>query len=142
MKRYLALDIGQKKTGVAVTDICRIISTPLITIPTNTIEEFLKKYLTEHEVEKIIIGIPLQMNGNFSQSIKYIEPIYNRLKKIFSEIEFVKADERFTSKMAFQTMLSAGLKKEKRKDKTIEDKISAAIILDSYLDKEKFEKKF
>lgn len=141
MKRYLALDIGQKKTGIAVTDTCRIISSPLITIPSYQIEDFLKKYLSKNEVEKIIVGIPLQMNGEYSQSMKYIEPIYNRLKKVFKDIQFEEMDERFTSKMAIQTMLAAGFKKEKRMDKSTEDKISAAIILDSYLDKEKFEKK-
>ncbi|MDR2836234.1 MAG: Holliday junction resolvase RuvX [Bacteroidales bacterium] len=139
MKRYLALDIGQKKTGIAVTDEGRIISFPLTTIPTFEVEIFLTKYILENEVEKIIVGIPKQMNNTYSQSMKYIEPVFNRLRKIFPDIIFIKIDERFTSKMAFQTMINAGLSKIQRQDKTIVDKISAAIILDSYLDKEKFE---
>ena len=139
MKRYLALDIGQKKTGIAVTDICRIISSPLTTVPTSELESFLQKYLSENEVEKIIVGIPTQMSGTASESIKYINPLFNRLKKIFKDITFTKIDERFTSKMAFQTIIDAGIKKQKRRDKTIVDKISAAIILDSYLTKEKYE---
>ena len=139
MKRYLALDIGQKKTGIAVSDENRIISFPLETVSTHEVEQFIKKYSSEHEVEKIIVGQAKQMNNTNSQSMKYIEPIFNRLKKNFPEFEFVYYDERFTSKLAFQTMLDAGLKKQQRQDKTIVDKISAAIILDSFLEREKFE---
>jgi putative Holliday junction resolvase len=138
MKRYLALDIGQKKTGIAATDTNRIIANALITVPTNELESFLKNYLQENEVEKIIVGMPVQMNNTPSKSVKYIEPVVNRLKKVFSDIEFIFVDERFTSKMAFQTMIDTGLKKNQRRDKTIVDKISATIILQSYLDKEKY----
>ena len=138
MKRYLALDIGRKKTGIAVTDTNRIIASSLCTVATNELEIFLKDYFSKNEVEKVIVGKPVQMDASDSESVKYIAPVYNRLKKIFVEQLFFQVDERFTSKMAFQTMIDAGLKKEKRKDKTIVDKISAAIILQSYLDKEKY----
>lgn len=138
MKRYLALDIGRKKTGIAVTDTSRIIASALETVPTHNLEEYLLKYCTENEVEKFIVGMPVQMDNTPSESVKYIEPVLNRLKKVFKEMEFILADERFTSKMAFQTMIDVGIKKEKRKDKTTVDKISATLILQSYLEKEKY----
>jgi putative Holliday junction resolvase len=138
MKRYLALDIGRKKTGIAVTDTSRIIATALETVPTHELELYLTNYLKKNEVEKIIVGMPLQMNNTASESVKYIEPVLNRLKKVFKEMEFIEVDERFTSKMAFQTMIDVGIKKEKRKDKTTVDKISATIILQSYLEKENY----
>lgn len=138
MKRYLALDIGRKKTGIAVTDTSRIIASALQTVPTHILEEFLIKYCKENEVEKFIVGKPVQMDNTPSESMIYIEPVLNRLKKVFKEITFVEVDERFTSKMAFQTMIDVGIKKEKRKDKTTVDKISATIILQSYLEKEKY----
>ena len=140
MTRYIALDIGKNKTGIAVTDTNRIIASSLCTVATNEIENFLKMYFLENKVEKVVVGKPVQMNASDSEAEKYIEPVFNRLKKVFKEQEFIRIDERFTSKMAFQTMIDAGLKKEKRKDKTIVDKISAAIILQSYLDKEKYNK--
>ena len=141
LKRYIALDIGQKKTGIAVTDTNRIIASPFTTIATNEIETFLKSYFLENQVEKVIVGLPKQMDNTASQSMKYVEPVFNRLKKVFKGIEFIYIDERFTSKLAVQTMLAAGIKKQQRQDKTIVDKISAAIILDSYLEKEKWEVK-
>lgn len=138
MKRYLALDIGRKKTGIAVTDTSRIIATALETVPTHELELYLINYFAKNEVEKIIVGMPVQMNNTASESVKYIEPVLNRLKKVFKEMTFVEVDERFTSKMAFQTMIDVGIKKEKRKDKTTVDKISATIILQSYLEKENY----
>ncbi len=138
MKRYLALDIGRKKTGIAVTDTSRIIASALETVPTHVLEKYLLKYCTENEVEKFIVGMPVQMNNTPSESVIYIEPVINRLKKVFKEMEFILVDERFTSKMAFQTMIDVGIKKEKRKDKTTVDKISATLMLQSYLEKEKY----
>ncbi len=141
MKRYLALDIGRKRTGIAVTDTARIISSALETVETHKLEEFLKKYFAENEVEKIIVGMPKQLNNQPSEAVKYILPVLNRLKKVFKEYEFIEVDERFTSKMAFQTMIDAGSKKQQRQEKSIIDKISAAIILQSYLDSENYKKK-
>ncbi|MDR2010537.1 MAG: Holliday junction resolvase RuvX [Bacteroidales bacterium] len=138
MKRYLALDIGRKKTGIAVTDTSRIIANSLETVPTHQLEVYLKNYFIDNEVEKIIVGMPVQMNNTPSESVKYIEPVLNRLKRVFSDIEFILVDERFTSKLAFQAMIDSGLKKTQRRDKTIVDRISAAIILQAYLDKEKY----
>lgn len=140
MKRYLALDIGRKRTGIAVTDTNRIISNALETVETHKLEAFLKVYFSANEVEKVIVGMPVQMNNQPSEAVKYIMPVLNRLKKVFTDIEFITADERFTSKMAFQTMIDAGAKKMQRQEKSTVDKISAAIILQSYLDSEKYKK--
>lgn len=140
MKRYLALDIGRKRTGIAVTDTNRIIASVLETVETHKLEEFLKAYMQTNEVEKIIVGMPVQMNNTPSESVKYIIPVLNRLKKVFSDYEFILADERFTSKMAFQTMIDAGAKKMQRQVKGTVDKISAAIILQSFLESEKYKK--
>jgi len=138
MKRYLALDIGQKRTGVAVTDTNRIIAVALETVATSQLERFLVEYLKQNEVEKIIAGMPVQMNNTPSESVKYIQPVINRLKKVFPDIDFILVDERFTSKMAFQTMIDVGIKKMQRQNKSTVDKISATIILQSYLESEKF----
>ncbi len=138
MKRYLALDIGRKKTGIAVTDTNRIIATALDTTPTHLLEKFLIEYMKENEVGLIIVGMPVQMDNTESEAVKYIRPVLNRLKKVFKDIKFIEADERFTSKMAFQTMIDSGIGREKRKDKFTVDKISATIILQSYLEKEKY----
>ncbi|MDD3740632.1 MAG: Holliday junction resolvase RuvX [Bacteroidales bacterium] len=138
MKRYISLDIGRKRTGIAVTDTNRIIAGALDTVDTSKLEMFLKNYIQNNEVEKIVVGMPVQLNNLPSDSVKYIVPVLNRLKNVFKEIEFVLADERFTSKIAFQTMIDAGLGKMKRQNKATVDKISATVILQSFLDSEKF----
>lgn len=138
MAKYLALDIGQKRTGIACTDDNKIIATSLTTIQTFKLEEFLKDYTTHNQVEKVIVGYPIDMNNKDSSAVKYIIPVYNRLKKVFKDIEFIYVDERFTSQMAFQTMIDTGVKKMKRRDKATVDKISATIILQAYLEKLKY----
>ena len=140
MGRYLALDIGRKKTGVAVTDTSRIIATALETVPSGELEKFLTDYIAKNEVEKIIYGLPTQMDNSPSESMQYITPILNRLKKVFQNITFRPVDERFTSKLAFQAMLDGGTTRKQRRDKTMVDKISATIILQSYMEQEKFSK--
>lgn len=136
--RYLALDIGKKRTGIAVTDSNRIIAVALDTVATNLLEAYLKDYISNNPVEKIIVGMPVQLNNTPSESVKYIEPVLNRLKKVLNDIEFVLVDERFTSKIAFQTMIDVGLGKVKRQNKSTVDKISATIILQSFMDSEKY----
>jgi len=140
MGRYLALDIGRKKTGVAVTDTGRIIATALETVPTGELERFLTEYMSKNDVEKIIYGLPTQMNNTPSESMQYITPVLNRLKKVFTGIAFIPVDERFTSKLAFQAMIDGGTTKKQRRDKTMVDKISATIILQSYMEQEKYSK--
>jgi putative holliday junction resolvase len=134
MSRLLALDIGRKRTGVACTDENRIIASSLETVETHKLELYLRDYLSKNSVELVVVGHPKDMQNNDSDGFKYIEPVFNRLKKVFNNVEFVYRDERFTSKMAFQTMIDTGVKKMKRREKSTVDKISATIILQAYLD--------
>jgi len=134
MGRILALDYGQKRVGVAVTDELQIIANSLTTVHSKDILSFLKEYTSREKVDCFVVGDPRQMNNQPSESAKFIEPFVNQLKKQFPEIEVKRIDERFTSKMALQTMLTAGLKKKDRQNKEMIDTISACIILQSYLE--------
>ncbi len=133
MSRILALDYGEKRIGVAVTDEMQIIASGLTTVPTAEIFEFLKAYLKKEKVELFLVGEPKQMDNTASESEKHITPFLSKLAKIFSDIPIKRVDERFTSKMAFQTMIDSGLKKKQRQNKELIDEISATIILQSYL---------
>jgi len=133
MARILALDFGQKRTGIAVTDDLQIIASGLTTVATSHIFEFLENYLKNENVELFLIGEPKQMNNTASESEKLILPFIKKLQRRFSHIPIVRVDERFTSKMAFQTMIDSGLKKKQRQNKALVDEISATIILQSYL---------
>jgi putative Holliday junction resolvase len=134
MGRILSIDYGRKRVGLAVTDELKIIANSLATIPAKDIFSFLEKYISRENVEKILVGEPRQMNNTASEAATYIEPFVNKLKKTFPDIEIIRFDERFTSKMAFQTMLDSGIKKKARQDKALIDRISATILLQSYLD--------
>ncbi|HDP54999.1 MAG TPA: Holliday junction resolvase RuvX [Bacteroidetes bacterium] len=140
MGRILALDIGRKRTGLAVTDTLKITANGIATIETGKIVEYIIDYTGKEAVELIVIGMPKQMNNTPSDAVKYIEPVVNRLKKGLPSIPFVFIDERFTSKIAHQTMLEGGLKKMDRRNKALVDTISATIILQSYLQSLDFEK--
>lgn len=129
----MAIDYGRKRSGIAVTDELQIIANGLTTVASHEIFEFLKSYISREKVDKIVVGEPRQMNNQPSESLKFIIPFVNRLKKEFTGIEVVMMDERFTSKMAFQTMIDAGLKKKDRQNKELVDTISATIILQSFL---------
>ncbi|MFS4467381.1 Holliday junction resolvase RuvX [Maribacter sp. 2210JD10-5] len=133
MGRILALDFGAKRTGIAVTDELQIIASGLKTVPTETIFEFLAGYLKDEKVDTIVIGEPKQMNNTPSESEALITPFLEKLRKLFPQIPVRRQDERFTSKMAFQTMLDAGISKKKRQNKALIDEISATIILQDYL---------
>ncbi len=135
MGRILAIDYGQKRVGIAVTDPMRICANALETVHVSKVEEFLKKYLATEEVDVVVIGEPKTLSNNPSDSTRFIEPFVNRLKKIFPDLKIERMDERFTSKIAFQTMIDAGLQKKKRQDKELVDKLSATIILQSYMQK-------
>jgi len=137
MSRILALDYGLKRTGIAVTDDFQIIASGLTTIKTSEIFAFLEQYLENENVELFIIGEPKQMDYSVSQSEKHIIPFIEKLKKRFSNIPIKRIDERFTSKMAFQTMIDGGLGKKQRQNKALIDKISATIILQTYLERKK-----
>ncbi len=138
MPRILSIDYGQKRTGIAITDEMQIIASGLTTIPTETALSFLKSYFLNEKVEKVLIGEPKQMNGEPSQSSEIIEKFIEKFKLTFPEMEIIKVDERFTSKMAFQTMIVGGLKKSQRKNKALIDEIAATILLQDYLNKPSF----
>lgn len=133
MGRILALDFGQKRTGVAITDELQIIASGLTTIATVELISFLKEYVSKENIELFLVGEPKQMNYKASDSEVIIKPFLKKLEKEFPNIQIKRVDERFTSKMAFQTMIDSGLKKGKRKNKALVDEISATIILQSYL---------
>ena len=133
MKRLLAIDYGVKRCGIAVTDPLQIIASGLTTIATTDLIPFLKKYTSEEVVEKIIIGKPKQMNNEDSEIETDIQQFIDKLKTELPLIDIEREDERFTSKMAFQTMIDGGLKKKQRQNKALIDQISATIILQSYL---------
>ena len=133
MPRILAIDYGQKRTGIAVTDEMQIIASGLTTIPSATTIDFLKDYFSREKVEKVLIGEPKQMNGEPSQSAEIIEAFVRKFNSFFPNMPVVRVDERFTSKMAFQTMIDSGLNKNQRKNKDLLDEISATIMLQDYL---------
>jgi len=133
MPRILAIDYGMKRTGIAITDELQIIASGLTTIPSETAINFLKDYFKKENVDKVLIGEPKQMNGQPSESTPVIEKFVADFTANFPEMTVVRVDERFTSKMAFQSMLDNGMKKKQRQEKGMIDQISAAIILQSYL---------
>ncbi len=133
MGRILAIDYGTKRTGIAVTDALQIIASGLTTVNTKELLKFLKDYTNKEAVELFLVGEPKQMNNTASESEVHILPFIDNLKKEFPNIPIERVDERFTSKMAFQTMIDSGLKKNQRKNKALIDEISATLILQSYL---------
>ena len=133
MGKILAIDYGKKRTGIAVTDDLQIIASGLTTVPTKELLSFLSDYTSKESVETFVIGQPKQMNNTDSESEALILPFINKLKNKFPGIPIVREDERFTSKMAFQTMIDSGMSKKKRQDKALVDEISATIILQSFL---------
>lgn len=133
MSRILAIDYGLKRTGIAVTDELQIIASGLITIPSENAIEFLKAYFFKENVKAVLVGEPKQMNGEPSQSTEIIEKFVEKFKTNFPEMKLIRVDERFTSKIAFQTMIDSGLKKKQRKNKALIDEISATIMLQDFL---------
>lgn len=133
MPRILAIDYGLKRTGIAVTDEMQIIASGLTTIPSETAIAFLKDYFNKEKVEKVLIGEPKQMNGVPSESTEIIEKFVGLFTASFPDMKVERVDERFTSKMAFQTMIDSGLKKKQRQNKALVDEISATIMLQDYL---------
>ncbi|RXR19073.1 Holliday junction resolvase RuvX [Flavobacterium amnicola] len=138
MPRILAIDYGQKRTGIAVTDELQIIASGLTTVPSDTALAFLKDYFEKEKVMKVLIGEPKQMNGQPSESTPIIEAFVEKFKTAFPDMPLVRVDERFTSKMAFQTMIDSGLTKKQRQNKGLIDEISATIMLRDYLSRKMF----
>lgn len=133
MGRILAIDYGRKRTGLAVTDPLRITAGPLETVLTHELEQWLTAYLQKEQVDTVVIGHPMQLSGEDSESMTYIQPFMNRFRKLFPTVPLVQFDERFTSVLAHRAMIDGGMKKKQRQDKAVVDKIAACIILEDYL---------
>ena len=141
MGRIIGIDYGLKRIGLAVTDPLQIFASPLITIGPAEFDNFIVDYLRTNEIDAFVIGYPVQMNNQPSESVVYINPFIKKLKNKYPEKHIYLADERFTSQMAFRTMIEGGVKKKNRQDKSMIDKISASIILQSFLDNRSNKKK-
>ena len=135
MARILAIDYGTKRVGLAVTDPLQIIATALETIHSQDLFSYIKNYITTEEVERIVIGMPKNLKNEATNATPHVVGVVRKLKKTFAEIAISEIDERFTSKIAFNTMIDSGISKKKRAEKGTIDKLSATIILQSYLEK-------
>lgn len=137
MKRIIGIDYGKKRVGVAVSDPLMIFASPLETVPTANIINYLKTYTSREEVEKFVVGYPVNMDNKPSEAAQYVDVFLKQLKKAFPNIPIVLEDERFTSVLAFQSLIDSGVKKMDRRDKAAVDKVSAAIILQTFMDRKK-----
>jgi len=135
--RILALDIGRKRIGVAVTDPAGIIAQGLTTVPAHELWFFLEEYTGREEVDEFVVGYPVTLRNEPSEALRWINPVIKRLRKLYPQKKITQVDERFTSALAQQAMLAGGVKKEKRKDKALVDKVSATIILQGYMEQSK-----
>ena len=133
MARILAIDYGQKRTGLAVTDSMQLIAGALDTVDTKNLERYILDYVSREDVSTIVVGKPTQLNGENSENMKRVEPFFFRLKKLFPDKEVTYYDERFTSVLAHQAMLQSGIGKKARQNKALVDKISATIILEDFM---------
>lgn len=137
MPRILSIDYGQKRTGLAVTDTLQIIANGLAVVETKELEKFLTDYMAKEPVETIVVGYPRQTNGEDSENMKRITPFLGRLRKLFPDKQIELYDERFTSVLAHQAMLSSGIRRKARQNKGLVDQISATIILQDYMESRK-----
>ncbi len=134
MGRLIAIDYGRKRCGIAVTDALRIVATGLTTVPTSGLVDFVKKYMADEQVDAIIVGKPVTLQGEPSESMKYIMPGIAKLRAALpADTEILFWDERFTSTLAHRAMLDGGMRKSRRRDKAIVDEMAATIILNDYL---------
>ncbi len=133
MPRILSIDYGAKRTGLAVTDAQKIIATGLAGIHTKDIEKFLIDYFKKEEVEMVIIGHPTNWDDSDTHATPLVQAFINRFRKVFPQMPIVKVDERFTSKLAVQSMVASGMKKKDRQNKNLADEIAATIMLQDYL---------
>jgi len=134
----MAIDYGGKRTGIAVTDEMQIIASGLITVETKTIFPFLENYFKTENVSTIIVGDPKRLNNEASSIAGEINKFVDKLSKLYPQIEIIRMDERFTSKIAFQTMIDSGLKKKQRQNKALVDEIAATILLQDYMSSNRF----
>jgi len=138
MGRMIGIDYGRKRIGISVTDPLQIFASPLVTLSPGEFDNFIDEYLIKEPVDGFVIGYPVTLNNGPSESVKFINPFIRKLKKKFPEKQVHLVDERFTSAIAFRSMIEGGVKKEKRKDKSMIDRISASLILQSFLDNKTF----
>ena len=137
MARILAIDYGTVRTGIAVSDPLRIIAGALETVPTPQLIPWLEGYMAREAVDIVVVGLPRQMNGSPSESMRYIEPFVQRLRKHFSAVQVEYFDERFTSALAQRAIIEGGVRKMGRRDKALVDRVSATIILQGYMESKK-----
>ncbi|MDR3226681.1 MAG: Holliday junction resolvase RuvX [Prevotellaceae bacterium] len=140
MARILAIDYGQKRVGLAVTDNLQIIATALDTVHSKDVINYISEYIKHENVELFVVGFPKDLQNKSTDATKYVEAFIKQLGKVFPDIPIEKTDERFTSKIAFRAMIDGGLKKTDRRDKALIDRVSAVIILQSYLEQKQNEK--
>lgn len=138
MPRILAIDYGRKRVGLAVTDTEKIIATKLETVHSKDVFNYLENYFKKEDVDTIVVGYPITLKGKASEALIYVNPFLKKLIKIYTDKKIVTVDERFTSKIAFQSMIDGGLKQKARRNKETVDSVSAVLILQSYLDQIKF----
>lgn len=137
MKRIVGIDYGRKRVGVAVSDPLGIFASPLETVPAANIINYLKAYTSKEEVACFVVGYPMNMDNRPSEAARYVDLFLKQLRKAFPDMEVVLEDERFTSVLAFQSLIDSGVKKMDRRDKSAVDKVSAALILQTYMDRKK-----
>ena len=138
MARILCIDYGKKRCGIAVTDPVQIAANGLPTVPTAGLMQFLKEYCGREQVERIVVGLPTQLNGAPSESMKWIQPFVDRLRKEMPDMPVIMHDERFTSTIAHREMAAAGLKRSVRQQRDLADKTAAVLILTGYLESRSF----
>ena len=137
MTRLLALDYGTKRVGIAVTDELQLIASGLCTVRTHDCMDFLIEYLSKESVSTIVMGIPKNLRNQNTDATSYVKGFAKQIRKQFPEMKVELIDERFTSKIAFQSMIDGGLKKKARQDKALVDEVSATLILQSYMEQQK-----
>lgn len=130
----MAIDYGERRTGIAVTDVSQIIANGLTTVATGDLLRFIQKYVSEEPVERFVIGLPKQMSGALSENGRRVSEFVKKLRTVFPHIPVEQCDERFTSVLAHRTMIEGGLKKKDRRNKALVDEISATIILQTYME--------
>lgn len=133
MARIMAIDYGRKRTGLAVTDELQLIATPLSTVDTPKLAQYLADYCRREPVERFVVGLAKHMDNTPSESAQYIEPFVQQLALQFPDIPISRIDERFTSKIAFQSMIDGGLRKKQRQNKALIDTLSAVLILQNFM---------
>jgi putative Holliday junction resolvase len=134
MGRIIGIDYGTKRIGIAITDPLHVIASPLTTVSNVEFDNFIDDYAKNEGIDAFVVGYPKQLNNSPSKTVKHVEPFIKKLKKRFPDIDILLVDERFTSVIAMQSMIDGGVKKSDRQNKSITDRVSAALILQSYLD--------